>query len=139
MPGRSKSIYACLHAKLGELCRTHNATFTRTSLTLTRVPAKVPHIHQSSGVPVKVPSVCGWPLECVQINCRCLTLKSPKILSLRSPPCLAEESKTSRLKKSKKSLWESLRGSRGGSWPTPQNEPKTSFLETSAGPNRLAF
>ena len=36
-------------ANSGELWRTHNATCTRTSLTFTRVPAKVPHIHQSSG------------------------------------------------------------------------------------------
>ena len=37
------------------------------------------------------------------------------------PPDLAKESKPSpQLKKSKKSLWESLRGS----WPTPQNESK---------------
>ena len=36
-------------AKLGDLWRTHNATFTRTSLTFTRVPTKVSHIHQSSG------------------------------------------------------------------------------------------
>ena len=36
-------------AKFGELWRTHNAIFTRTSVTFTtRVPAKVPHIHQSS-------------------------------------------------------------------------------------------
>ena len=36
-------------AKFGELWRTHNAIFMRTSLTFTRVPAKVPHLHQSSG------------------------------------------------------------------------------------------
>ena len=36
-------------AKPGELWRTHDATFTRTSLTFTRVPAKVPRGHQSSG------------------------------------------------------------------------------------------
>ena len=34
--------------KFGELWRTHNVIFTRTSLTFTRVPAKAPHIHQSS-------------------------------------------------------------------------------------------
>ena len=32
-----------------EVWRTHNAIFTRTSLTLMRVPAKVPHIHWSAG------------------------------------------------------------------------------------------
>ena len=36
-------------AKFRELWRTHHAIFTRTSLTFTRLPAKVPHIHQSSG------------------------------------------------------------------------------------------
>ena len=36
-------------AKSGELWRTHNTIFTSTSVTFTRVPAKVPHIHQSSG------------------------------------------------------------------------------------------
>ena len=36
-------------ANLGELWRTHNTIFTTTSVTFTRVPAKVPHIHQSSG------------------------------------------------------------------------------------------
>ena len=36
-------------ANSGELWRTHNAMFTRTSATFTRVLAKVPHIHQSSG------------------------------------------------------------------------------------------
>ena len=36
-------------AKFGELWRTRNVIFTRTSLTFTRVPAKVPYIHQSSG------------------------------------------------------------------------------------------
>ena len=43
-------------AKFGELWRAHNAFFTRTSLTFTRVPAKVPHIHQSSGEG----AVCMW-------------------------------------------------------------------------------
>ena len=32
-----------------ELWRSHNAIFMRTSLTFTRVPVKVPHLHQSSG------------------------------------------------------------------------------------------
>ena len=36
-------------AKFGELWRTHSGIFMRTFLTFTRVPAKVPHIHQSSG------------------------------------------------------------------------------------------
>ena len=36
-------------AKSGQLWPTYNAIFTRTSLTFTRVPAKVPHLHQSSG------------------------------------------------------------------------------------------
>ena len=36
-------------AKPGELWRTHNSALTSTSLTFTRDPAKVPHIHQSSG------------------------------------------------------------------------------------------
>ena len=36
-------------ANFGELWRTHNSVFTSASLTFTRVPAKVPHIHQSSG------------------------------------------------------------------------------------------
>ena len=36
-------------AKFGEVWRTHNTIFMRTSLAFTRVPAKVPHLHQSSG------------------------------------------------------------------------------------------
>ena len=52
-------------AKFGELWRNLNTIFTRTFLTLTRVPVKVPHIHQSLA---KVPSVCGWPSECAQFD-----------------------------------------------------------------------
>ena len=36
-------------AKFGELWRSHNVIFRISSLTFTRVPAKVPHVHQSSG------------------------------------------------------------------------------------------
>ena len=36
-------------AKYGELWRTHNVIFRISSLTFTRVPAKVTHVHQSSG------------------------------------------------------------------------------------------
>ena len=36
-------------ANLGEVWRTHNTIFTTTSVTFTKVPAKVAHIHQSSG------------------------------------------------------------------------------------------
>ena len=36
-------------AKPGEFWQTHNDTFMRSSPTFTRVPAKFPHIHQSSG------------------------------------------------------------------------------------------
>ena len=55
VPGCTKSMCApsCelwrTLMKFGELWRTHNNTFTRTSVTFTRVPAKVPRIHQSSG------------------------------------------------------------------------------------------
>ena len=47
---------ARLHANFGEAWQTlanfgepHNVIFTKTSPTFTRVPAKVPHLHQSSG------------------------------------------------------------------------------------------
>ena len=36
-------------SKPGEVWRTHNTTFTSLSMTCTRVPVKVPHVHQSSG------------------------------------------------------------------------------------------
>ena len=57
--GRFQSVpgaRARLHANFGELWRTHNTIFTRTSVTFTRVPAKVPHLHQSSGEG----AFCAW-------------------------------------------------------------------------------
>ena len=64
--GRFQNVpEACarLHANFGEVWRTHNAIFTTSCRTFTRVPAKVPTFTR---VPVKVPSVCGLPSECAQ-------------------------------------------------------------------------
>ena len=58
-------------------------------------------------------------------------LSSPELLlGLRSPPTWQRSQNPPRLNKSKKSLRESLWGSLRGSWSTPQNESKTSLLET---------
>ena len=51
------SRFTCPRAKDGESEEQHSSA---TSLTFTRVPAKVPR------GPVKVPSVCGWSLESAQ-------------------------------------------------------------------------
>ena len=53
-------------ANVGELWRTHNAMFTTTSLIFTRVPAKVSHVHQSSGagafcMSVALSMCAKWP------------------------------------------------------------------------------
>ena len=65
--------------------------------------------------------------------------RSEKHVQMNYPPDLAEESKpfpAQKVKKSlRKSLWRSLRGS----WPTPQNESKTSLVETLQVKNRLFF
>ena len=58
-------------------------------------------------------------------------------------PCFANpptwQRSRNRLKRSKMSLRESLWGSLRGPWPTPQNESKTSLLETPRVKNHLFF
>ena len=55
VPGCNRSMHVLSRelwrslANSGELWRAHNDMLKRTSLTFTRVPAKVRHIHQSSG------------------------------------------------------------------------------------------
>ena len=51
IPGYTGSMRAFMRsmAKFGELWRTHNVIFRISSLTFTRVPAKVAQVHQSSG------------------------------------------------------------------------------------------
>ena len=70
-------------AKPGALWRTHNAILTRTSLTFTRVPAKVSHMHQS-------PDEGGFcmmvALECAQTSADMLTLTEEPRKGKHSPP-----------------------------------------------------
>ena len=57
VPGRTRGMCSpsCeLWRSLAKIGKTHNSISTRTSLTFTRMPGKVP-------------SVCGWPSECVQL------------------------------------------------------------------------
>ena len=58
---------------------------------------------------------------------------------VRTPPAWQRSQNPPRLKKSKKSLQESLRASLRGFWLTPQNESKTSLLETLRVKNHLFF
>ena len=58
---------------------------------------------------------------------------------LRPPPTWQRSQNPPRLKKSKKSLRKSLWGSLRGSWPSPENESKTSLLETLRVKNHLFF
>ena len=55
------------------------------------------------------------------------------------PPTWQRSQNPPRLKKSKKSLRESLWGSLQGSWPTPQNESKTSLQRQNKTKNHLFF
>ena len=66
---------ARINANPGEVWRTYNAIVTRTALTFTRVPAKVPTFAR---VPVKMPSVCGWPSEYAQQTVLFSLLRPPK-------------------------------------------------------------
>ena len=73
-------------------------------------------------------------------TCEHFTPKNLGTLRLRPPPDLAEESKPSPAQKVKRRVSrESLCGSLRGSWPTPQNESKTSLLQTLRGQKSPVF
>ena len=76
-------------------------------------------------------------------NLACCRLHEDDVMSRKNNPpiilhvCLPLP--PPRLKKSRKSLRESLRSSLRGFWPTPQNESKTSLLDTLRVKNHLFF